>query len=59
MPSLQVLIPSRIAVRAHVCPKCLGPMILESISPALPGWEWHTFVGFNCDHVDKIVIEIK
>jgi hypothetical protein len=60
MPSLQVLLnPSRIAIRPHVCPKCLGPMILARIKPALVGWESHTFVGVNCDHVDKVVTETK
>lgn len=53
-----LLHPSRIAIRTHVCPKRLGPMTLERISPALPDW-WHTFAGFNCDHFDKVVIEIK
>lgn len=58
MPSLQVLLnPSRIAIRPHVCPKCLGPMILIHIKPTLVGWEMHTFEGVNCDHVDKVATE--
>ena len=58
MPSPQVLFdPSRIAIRPHVCPKCLGPMILTLIKPSLVGWELHTFQGVNCDHVDKVVTE--
>jgi hypothetical protein len=60
MPSLQVLLdPSRIAIRSHVCPKCLGPMILARIKPSLIGWESHTFIGVNCDHVDTVVSETK
>lgn len=60
MASLQVMFdPSRIAIRPHVCPKCLGPMILLRIKPSLIGFELHTFLGVNCDHIDKLVVETK
>jgi hypothetical protein len=60
MPTFQVFSdPSLIAIRARSCPKCLGPMVLASIKPSLVGWELHTFVGVNCDHVDKVVTEIN
>lgn len=58
MPSMKVLLdPSRTALRAHVCPECLGPMTLVLTTPALANWEYHTFIGVNCDHVDKVVVE--
>jgi hypothetical protein len=56
MPSLTVLFdPSRVAVQAHPCPKCLGPMVLTHIKPSRIGFEMRTFQGVNCDHVDKVV----
>jgi hypothetical protein len=32
-------------------------MILMRIKPSSLGFELHTFVGVNCDHVDKVVTE--
>ena len=56
MPSLEVLFhPSRVAIRAHLCPKCLGPMVLTHIKSSQIGYESRTFQGINCDHVDKVV----
>ena len=58
MPSLAVLLnPSRIAIQPHLCPKCLGPMVLARIKPARIGFEMRTFQGVDCDHVDKVVTE--
>ena len=48
---------SRIAVQPHLCPKCLGPMILTRIKPSRLGFEIRTFQGVNCHHVDKVVTE--
>ena len=60
MLSLAVLFDaSRIAVQRHICPDCLGPMILTRIKPARIGFEMRTFQGVNCDHVDKVVTETK
>jgi hypothetical protein len=56
MLSLAVLFDaSRIAVQRHICPDCLGPMILTRIKPAGVGFEMRTFQGVNCHHVDKLV----
>ena len=58
MSSLAVLFDvSRIAVQPHICPKCLGPMILTRIKPARIGFEMRTFQGVNCHHVDSVVTE--
>jgi len=58
MLSLAVLFDaSRIAVQPHLCPKCLGPMILTRIKPSRLGFEMRTFQGVNCHHVDKVVTE--
>jgi hypothetical protein len=58
MPSLAVLCdPSRIAIKPHPCPKCLGPMVLTRIKPSGIGFEKRTFQGINCDHVDTVIIE--
>ncbi len=58
MSSLAVLFDvSRIAVQPHICPKCLGPMILTRIQPARIGFEMRTFQGVNCHHVDSVVTE--
>ena len=58
MLSLAVLFDaSRIAVQPHICPKCLGPMILTRIKPARIGFEMRTFQGVNCHHVEKVVTE--
>ena len=43
---------SRLAIQPYVCPKCLGPMVLAYIKPALVG-----FAGTNCDHFDQVVTE--
>jgi hypothetical protein len=59
MPSLAVLDSSRIAIQTHTCPRCLGPMVLTRIKPSRIGFELRTFQGVNCDHVDKVVTEIK
>jgi hypothetical protein len=60
MPSLAVLLDSsRIAIRSHTCPKCLGPMILTRIKPSRIGFEVRAFHGVNCDHVDKVVSETR
>ncbi len=48
---------SRIAVQRHICPDCLGPMILTRIKPSRIGFEMRTFQGVNCHHVDKVVTE--
>jgi len=48
---------SRIAVQRHICPDCLGPMVLTRIKPARIGFEMRTFQGVNCRHVDKLVTE--
>jgi hypothetical protein len=56
MPSLAVLFDSsRVAIQAHPCPKCLGPMVLTHIKPSQIGYESRTFQGVNCDHVDKVI----
>jgi hypothetical protein len=58
MLSLEVLLDaSRIAIRPHTCPKCLGPMVLTRIKPSRIGFELRTFQGVNCHHVDKVVTE--
>jgi hypothetical protein len=58
MPSLAVLFdPSRIAIQPHLCPKCLGPMVISRIKPSRIGFEMHTFRGVDCDHVDRVVTE--
>jgi hypothetical protein len=58
MSSLAVLFDaSRVAVQPHICPDCLGPMILTRIKPARIGFEMRTFQGVNCHHVDRVVIE--
>ena len=58
MASLEVLFdPSSIAIQPHLCPKCLGPMILARIKPSRIGFEMRTFQGVDCDHVDKVVSE--
>jgi hypothetical protein len=58
MTSLAVLFdPSRIAIQPHLCPKCLGPMVLVHIKPSRIGFEMHTFQGVDCNHVDKVVTE--
>jgi len=60
MSSVAVLFDaSRIAIRPHICPKCLGPMILMRIKPSRIGVELRTFQGVNCDHVDKVVNETR
>jgi len=60
MPSLEVLLDSsRMAVRSHTCPKCLGPMVLTHIKPSRIGFELRTFQGANCDHVDRVVGETR
>jgi len=46
--------PSRIAIQPHLCPICLGPMVLARIKPSRIGFEMRTFQGVNCDHVDKV-----
>jgi len=50
---------SRVAIQAHTCPKCLGPMVLTHIKPSRIGFEMRMFQGVNCDHVDKVVTETK
>jgi len=58
MASLEVLFdPSSIAIQPHLCPKCLGPMVLARIKPSRIGFEMHTFRGLDCNHVDKVVTE--
>jgi len=58
MPSSQVsLNPVSAAVKPHVCPKCLGPMVLAYIKPSLVGFEVCAFAGINCDHFDQVVTE--
>ena len=47
--------PSRIAIQPHLCPECLGPMVLARIKPSRIGFEMRTFQGVDCDHVDKVV----
>jgi hypothetical protein len=60
MSSVAVLFDaSRIAIQAHTCPKCLGPMVLTRIKPSRIGFEMRVFRGVNCDHVDKVVTETK
>jgi hypothetical protein len=60
MSSVAVLFDaSRIAIRPHICPKTLGPMILMRIKPSRIGFEMRTFHGVNCDHVDKVVNETR
>jgi hypothetical protein len=60
MSSVAVLFDaSRIAIQAHTCPKCLGPMVLTRIKPSCIGFEMRVFQGVNCDHVDKVVTETK
>jgi len=60
MSSLAVLFDaSRVAIQAHTCPKCLGPMVLTHIKPSRIGFEMRMFQGVNCDHVDKVVTETK
>ena len=55
MPTL--LSSSRLTVQPHVCPKCLGPMVLAYIKPVLSGFEVRTFAGAKCDHIDQVVTE--
>ena len=58
MPSLAVLFdPSSIAIQRHLCPQCLGPMVLARTKPSRIGFEMHTFRGLDCNHVDKVVTE--
>ena len=59
MTSLAALFdPSRIAIQPHLCPKCLGPMVLARIKPSRIGFEMRTFQGVDSDHVDKVVTGI-
>ena len=56
MPTLAAMLDaSRIAIKPHRCPKCLGLMILTNIKPSHIGYEARTFHGVNCEHVDKVV----
>ena len=58
MSSLAVLFDaSRIAIQPHLCPNCLGPMILTRIQPSRIGFEMRTFQGVNCHHTDRVVTE--
>jgi hypothetical protein len=58
MPSSQLsLDPDRVAIRSHICPKCLGQMNLICVKTALIGFEVRTFAGINCDHFDQVVTE--
>lgn len=60
MSSVAVLFDaSRIAIRPHICPRCLGPMILMRVRPSRIGFEMRTLQGVHCDHVDKVVSETR
>jgi hypothetical protein len=60
MPSSAVLRDSsRIAIVAHICPKCMGPMIMIRVRPSRIGFEARTYHGVNCDHIDKVVTETR
>jgi hypothetical protein len=58
MPSSQLSLDAdRVAIRSHVCPKCLGQMSVIYVKAALIGFEVRTYAGINCDHIDQVVTE--
>lgn len=46
-------------IETHPCLKCRAPMVLTCISTARLDFDVRTFECFNCDNVDKVMIETK
>jgi hypothetical protein len=44
-------------VETHPCAKCSAPMVLTCINTARLAFDVRTFECFNCDNIDKVVIE--
>ncbi len=46
-------------INSHPCIKCQAPMVLTPVSTARLAFDVRTFECFNCDHVDKVIVETK
>lgn len=46
-------------IETHPCTKCRAPMVLTQVKTARLDFDARTFECFNCDNVDKILIETK
>jgi hypothetical protein len=46
-------------IETQPCANCQAPMMLSRINTARLDFDVHTFECFNCDKVDKVMIETK
>jgi hypothetical protein len=46
-------------IETHPCTKCQAPMVLTRINSARLAFDVRTFECFNCDNIDKVMIETK
>jgi hypothetical protein len=46
-------------VETHPCAKCNATMVLTRVNTARLAFDVRTFECFNCDNVDKLMIETK
>jgi hypothetical protein len=46
-------------VENHPCAKCSAPMVLTRVNTARLAFDISTFECFNCDNIDKVMIETK
>jgi hypothetical protein len=47
------------AVETHPCAKCHATMVLTRVKTARLAFDVRTFECFNCDNVDRLMIETK
>jgi hypothetical protein len=45
-------------IETHPCANCQAPMVLTRLNTAL-AFDVHRFECFNCNNVDKVMIETK
>ena len=46
-------------IESHVCIKCQAAMVLTRVNTARLAYDVRTFECFNCDNVDKVMVETK
>jgi hypothetical protein len=46
-------------VETHPCARCSAPMVLTCVNTVRLDFDIRTFECFNCDDVDKVMIESK
>jgi hypothetical protein len=46
-------------IEPHPCAKCGAPMVLTRVNTARLTLDVRTFECFNCDNVDKVMMEAK